>query len=63
MALYREDIDLATGVIRAERGWDQCEGEAPPKSKQGRRKVPIPAVLRDHLTATWSTARTPAAFS
>lgn len=43
------DIDLATGVIRVERGWDMVEGEIPPKSKQGRRKVPIPAVLRDHL--------------
>jgi integrase len=51
MALYREEVDLATGVIRVERGWDQCEGEVAPKSKQGRRKVPIPAVLRDRLDA------------
>jgi integrase len=49
MGLHREDIDLATGVIRVERGWDQCEGEVAPKSKQGRRKVPIPAALRDRL--------------
>ncbi len=49
MALHREDVDLATGVIRVERGWDDCEGEVPPKSKQGRRRVPIPAVLRDRL--------------
>jgi integrase len=49
MALHREDVDLATGLIRIERGWDDCEGEVPPKSKQGRRKVPIPAVLRDRL--------------
>ena len=48
-ALHREDVDLAAGVIRVERGWDDCEGEVPPKSKQGRRKVPIPAVLRDRL--------------
>ena len=48
-ALHREDVDLATGVIRVERGWDQCEGEVPPKSKQGRRRVPIPAALRDRL--------------
>jgi integrase len=47
-ALHREDVDLARGVIRVERGWDQCEGEVPPKSKQGRRRVPIPA-LRDRL--------------
>jgi integrase len=50
MGLHREEIDLATGVIRVERGWDQCEGEVAPKSKQGRRKVPIPAILRDRLT-------------
>jgi integrase len=48
-ALHREDVDLASGVIRVERGWDDVEGEVPPKSKQGRRKVPIPAVLRDRL--------------
>ena len=48
-ALHRKDVDLAGGVIRVERGWDDCEGEVPPKSKQGRRKVPIPAVLRDRL--------------
>jgi integrase len=48
-ALHREDVDLATGVIRVERGWDHCVGEVPPKSKQGRRKVPIPAALRDRL--------------
>jgi hypothetical protein len=36
-------------VIHVERGWDQCEGEVPPKSKQGRRRVPIPAALRDRL--------------
>jgi integrase len=50
-ALHREDIDLAAGVIRVERGWDQVEGEVAPKSKQGRRKVPIPTVLRERLEA------------
>jgi integrase len=49
MALHREEVDLATGVIRVERGWDQCEGEVAPKSKQGRRKVLVPAALRDRL--------------
>jgi integrase len=48
-ALRRDDVDLASGVIRVERGWDDCEGEVAPKSKQGRRKVPIPAALRDRL--------------
>jgi len=50
-ALHREDIDLAAGVIRVERGWDEIEGEVAPKSAQGRRKVPIPAVLRERLEA------------
>jgi integrase len=36
-------------VIHVRRGWDAVEGEIAPKSRQGRRNVPIPAVLRDHL--------------
>jgi integrase len=55
-ALRRDDVDLATGVLRVERGWDQVEGEIAPKSRQGRRKVPIAAVLRDHLDAYLSDA-------
>jgi integrase len=50
-ALHREDVDLTVGVIRVERGWDQEEGEIAPKSKQGRRKVPIPTVLRERFEA------------
>ena len=49
MALRREDVDLATGVIHVRRGWDASEGEIAPKSAQGRRRVPIPAALRDRL--------------
>ncbi len=49
IGLRREDVDLANGVIHVRRGWDMVEGEIPPKSRQGRRKVPIAAVLRDHL--------------
>ena len=44
-----DDVDLASGVIRVERGWDLISGEIPPKSRQGKRTVPIPAALRDHL--------------
>ena len=51
MALRREDVDLGAGIIRVERGWDAEVGEVAPKSKQGRRRVPIPAALRDHLDA------------
>ena len=31
-------------------GWDDVEGEIAPKSRQGKRTVRIPAVLRDYLT-------------
>jgi integrase len=48
-ALRWEDVDLAAGVIRVERSWDDKEGEITPKSAVGKRKVPIPGVLRDHL--------------
>jgi integrase len=48
-ALRVADVDLATGVIRVERGWDPVEGAIELKSHAGRRKVPIAAVLRDHL--------------
>jgi integrase len=36
-------------VIRVERAWDVREGEIEPKSRAGRRTVPIAAVLRDQL--------------
>lgn len=50
-ALEWDCVDLATGVIRVEKGWDRCEGEAiAPKSEKGRRSVPIAGVLRDLLT-------------
>ncbi len=39
------DVCLDEGRIHVERGWDQLEGEIAPKSRQGRRRVPIPAVL------------------
>jgi integrase len=48
-ALRWEDVDLASGVIRVRRSWDQQAGAVDPKSRAGRRAVPIPAALRDHL--------------
>jgi integrase len=50
-ALRTEDVDLASGVIRVEFGWEYREGQIPLKSDAGRRKVPISAVLRDFLDA------------
>lgn len=46
MALRIEDVDLASGVILVHRGWDAKEGEIETKGRN-RRKVPIPAALRD----------------
>lgn len=48
-ALRAEDVDLAAGIIRVERGWDEKDGVIGLKSRAGRRRVPIAAVLRDPL--------------
>jgi integrase len=49
MALRWCDVDLAVGVIHVRRGWDAVAGPIAAKSTKGRRRVPIAAVLRDHL--------------
>ena len=49
LALDWSCVDLAGGVIRVERAYDPKAGFVEPKSKAGRRNVPIPAALRDHL--------------
>ena len=50
MALRWEDVDLAAGVICVERSWDaQARVFVEPKSRAGRRRVPIAGVLRDIL--------------
>ena len=49
-ALRFDDIDLAAGVIRVERGWDDVAGDIEPKSAKGKRTVPITSTLRDCLT-------------
>jgi len=48
-ALRWEDVDLAGGVLHVRRSWDVKAGLIEPKSSAGRRKVPIAAILRDHL--------------
>ncbi|MEP6978090.1 MAG: site-specific integrase [Thermoleophilia bacterium] len=50
-ALRWDDVDLASGVICVERGWDAKEGPIEPKSWKGTRRVPITGTLRDYLTA------------
>jgi integrase len=50
MALRWQDVDLAAGVIRVDRSYDPKERVyVEPKSRAGRRKVPIVALLRDPL--------------
>ena len=50
MALRWEEVDLASGVIRVERAYDDKERvEVEPKSQAGRRTVPIVGALRDVL--------------
>ena len=52
MALRWADVDLANGVIRVERAYDEKEHvEIEPKSRAGRRTVPIVGALRDILVA------------
>lgn len=48
-ALRVRDIDLQANVVTVERGWDQVEGAIEPKSRAGRRSVPLLAILRDYL--------------
>ena len=50
MALRWEDVDLAAGVIRVERSWDvHARVYVEPKSRSGRRRVPIAGALRGVL--------------
>jgi integrase len=48
-ALRARDIDLEGNLITVERGWDQVEGVIEPKSRAGRRGVPLLTILRDYL--------------
>jgi integrase len=50
MALRWDDVDLAAGVIRVERSYDdKGRVEIEPKSRAGRRTIPIVGALRDVL--------------
>ncbi len=52
MALRWEDVDLPAGILRVERAYDPKSREfILPKSRAGIRRVPIAAVLREHLIA------------
>jgi len=45
------DVDFEAGLIRVERGWDPKEGPIEPKSRAGKRRVPLAKPLRSHLAA------------
>jgi integrase len=45
-ALRWRDVDSAGGLIRVERGWDSHQGPIEPKSRSGRRRVPLGQPLR-----------------
>jgi integrase len=50
MALRWEDVDLAAGVVRVDRAYDEKgRVEIEPKSRAGHRKVPVVAALRHVL--------------
>jgi len=44
-------VDFEVGLIRVERGWDPREGPIEPKSRAGKRRVPLAKPLRSHLAA------------
>jgi integrase len=50
-ALRWRDVDFEAGLIRVERGWDDKEGPIAPKSRAGRRRVPLAKPLRAELAA------------
>lgn len=50
-ALRWADVDFEVGVIRVERSWDDRVGPIAPKSRAGRRKVPLAQPLHRYLAA------------
>jgi integrase len=48
-ALRVKNIDLAGGVIHVEQAWDAKEEFVTPKSRAGRRRIPIAGILRDFI--------------
>jgi integrase len=50
-ALRWNDVDLRLGVIRVERSWDDRVGPIEPKTRAGRRRVPLTRPLRAQLAA------------
>ncbi len=49
LALEWSAVDLDAGLIHVRRSWDPKAGPVAPKSRAGRRSVPLAQVLRGHL--------------
>jgi integrase len=49
--LRSRDVDFERGLIRIEQSWDDKAGPIEPKSRAGRRRVPMAKPLRAHLAA------------
>lgn len=50
-ALDWQDVDLEHGLIHVEHAWDAKVGLIEPKSRSGRRRVPLTSTLRGYLLA------------
>jgi len=50
-ALEWDAVDFDRGLIHVRRTWDHIEGPVEPKSRAGRRAVPLPTLLRTDLAA------------
>jgi integrase len=50
-ALHWSAVDLEAEILRVEASWDRVAGLVEPKSRSGRRSVPIPAALHGELAA------------
>ncbi len=50
-ALRWQDVDFERGLVCVERGWDRVVGPIEPKSRAGRRRVPLAGGLRKQLLA------------
>ncbi len=50
-ALRWQDVDFEAGLVRVERSWDAKAGPVAPKSRAGRRRVPLAQPLRAYLVA------------
>jgi integrase len=51
LAIRWDEVDLANGTINVATNWDATERErVPVKTRSGKRRVPMPTALRDHMT-------------